>query len=169
MLFGCRELWIIQPPFLSSAKQLLLHPRMLRPSEFRELVSGERHGLAAGLTRGLLGVAEVPYTLAVAMRNRRYDRGHAEVHCVDVPVISVGNMTLGGTGKTPMVKWLAQRLQHLGTSLAIVSRGYGATNGQHNDEALELTDWLPGVPHIQNRDRVAAARLAIQDFHPQVL
>ncbi len=142
---------------------------MLRPSEFRDLVSGRRRGLGAEFTRGFLSVAEVPYTLAVAWRNRRYDRGHAVVQRLAVPVVSVGNLTLGGTGKTPMVKWLAQRLQNAGARVAIVSRGYGAVNGQQNDEALELAASLPGVPHIQNRDRVAAAKLAIQDFNPHLL
>ena len=52
---------------------------------------------------------------------------------------------------------------------AIISRGYGATSGEHNDEAMELADALPGVPHIQNRDRVAAAKMAIHDFNPRVL
>lgn len=68
-----------------------------------------------------------------------------------------------------MVKWLAQRFLDSGLRVAIVSRGYGAPNGQHNDEALELTAALPNVPHIQNRDRVAAARRAIQEFDPQWL
>jgi len=111
---------------------------MLHPTEFRELVSGRRRGLKAEAARGLLRLAEAPYTLAVGMRNLRYDRGSAEVHRVAVPIISVGNLTLGGTGKTPMVKWLAQRLQKNGVRPAIVSRGYGSTNGDHNDEALEL-------------------------------
>jgi tetraacyldisaccharide 4'-kinase len=142
---------------------------MLRPSEFRDLVSGRRKGVLASLTRGALRVAEVPYTVAVTMRNRRYDRGTAEVHRVSVPVITVGNLSLGGTGKTPMVKWLAQRFQHAGLHVAIVSRGYGAAKGKHNDEALELAQSLPHVPHIQNRDRVAAAQLAIQDFKSQVI
>src|SRR3954464_14509897 len=111
---------------------------MLRPSEFRDLVSGRRKGFLAALTRGALRVAEVPYTVAVTIRNRRYDRGSAEVHRVGVPIITVGNLTLGGTGKTPMVKWLAHRLQESAARVAIVSRGYGAANGQQNDEALEL-------------------------------
>src|SRR5438046_879894 len=142
---------------------------MLRPTEFRELVSGRRKGLAANCVRGFLRVAEAPYTLAVKVRNRRYDRNRASTHHVDVPVISVGNLTLGGTGKTPMVKWLAQRLQDGGARVALVSRGYGAAAGQQNDEALELAEALPDVPHIQNRDRVAAAKDAIREYNPQVL
>jgi tetraacyldisaccharide 4'-kinase len=142
---------------------------MLGPTEFRDLVSGRRRGMGAGVTRGLLRVAEVPYTIAVGARNWRYDRGHAEVHRAGVPVISVGNLTLGGTGKTPMVKWLARRMQSFGQRVAIVSRGYGSNNGQHNDEAMELAAALPGVPHVQNRDRVAAAKTAIQEFDPQIL
>jgi tetraacyldisaccharide 4'-kinase len=142
---------------------------MLGPTEFRDLVSGRRRGIGTGVTRGLLRVAEVPYTMAVGVRNRRFDRGHTEVHHVERPVVSVGNLTLGGTGKTPMVKWLARRMQSLGQRVAIVSRGYGSTNGQSNDEAMELAAALPGVPHLQNRDRVAAARQAIQEFGPDLL
>src|SRR2546430_13721210 len=142
---------------------------MLRPSEFRDLVSGRQKGLWAAVARGVLRVAEVPYTIAVTVRNRRYDRGAAKVHRVDVPVITVGNLTLGGTGKTPMVKWLAQQFQNAGLRVAIVSRGYGAAEGKHNDEALELAQSLPHVPHIQNRDRVAAAQLAIHDFKSQLI
>ena len=142
---------------------------MLRPSEFRDIVSGRRKGLLATLARGLLRVAEVPYAVAVSIRNWRYDRGAAEVHNVDVPIITVGNLTLGGTGKTPMVKWLAQRFQTAGLRVVIVSRGYGAADGKHNDEALEIAQALPNVPHIQNRDRVAAAERAINDFKSQVI
>ena len=98
---------------------------MLGPAEFRELVSGRRQGAAAAAMRGLLRAAEVPYTLAVNWRNRRYDRGRAKVHRVGVPVVSVGNLTLGGTGKTPMVKWLARWFGERGVRVAIVSRGYG--------------------------------------------
>ncbi len=143
--------------------------RMLGPTEFRDLVSGRRHGPGAAALRGLLRIAETPYTLAVSLRNRHYDHGRAVAHRVGVPVISVGNLTLGGTGKTPMVKWLARRMQESGARVAIVSRGYGAADGHHNDEALELAEALPDVPHVQNRDRVAGARQAIAEFHPQFL
>jgi tetraacyldisaccharide 4'-kinase len=84
-------------------------------------------------------------------------------------VISVGNLTVGGTGKTPFVAWIARWLLEHGTAVTIISRGYGSRNGQPNDEALELAARLPGVPHIQNPDRVAAAREAIRNNLQQVM
>jgi tetraacyldisaccharide 4'-kinase len=70
---------------------------------------------------------------------------------------------LGGTGKTPMVEWIALQLIEQRKRVGIVSRGYGARGGA-NDEALELARKLPGVPHIQNPDRLAAARQTIDEF-----
>ncbi|MCO6458113.1 MAG: tetraacyldisaccharide 4'-kinase [Pirellulaceae bacterium] len=142
---------------------------MLSESQFRELVSGRTRGLPASVTRGLLRAAEVPYTLAVTWRNRRYDRGRATSHAVAVPVISVGNLTLGGTGKTPMVEWLARWYRQRGVRTAIVSRGYKQGEAGVNDEALELEQKLPDVPHLQNPDRVAAARTAIEELDMQLL
>ena len=142
---------------------------MLSPSEFRNLVSGRRRGLRAACLRAALGAIEVPYGLAVHWRNRRYDRSVRLVRRVGVPVISVGNLTLGGTGKTPMVAWTARRLRRQGLRVTIVSRGYGAEAGGVNDEALELERQLPDVPHLQNPDRVEAAELAIEEFGCQVI
>jgi tetraacyldisaccharide 4'-kinase len=142
---------------------------MLGPTGFRDLVSGRRRGAGASALRGMLRAAEVPYAAAVDWRNRLYDRGHATVHRAGVPVVSVGNLTLGGTGKTPMVKWLAQRLQKQGLRVAIVSRGYGSNGDAQNDEALELRQALGDVPHVQNPDRVAAAENAISQFGSQVI
>jgi tetraacyldisaccharide 4'-kinase len=134
---------------------------MLNGTTFREIVSERRQGVAPSLLRGVLRAAEVPYSLAVGWRNRRYDRGHALVRGVNVPVISVGNLTLGGTGKTPMVKWLAGWLAARGICVVIVSRGYGANENGANDEAMELHRSLPDVPHVQNPDRVGGAERAI--------
>lgn len=143
---------------------------VFRPSEFRDLVSGRRRGVAATALRGLLSAAEVPYTLAVRWRNRRYDRGAAGVHRIGVPVISVGNLTLGGTGKTPLVHWLVRWFWDHGTRAGVISRGYGARAADTpNDEARELELRLPGVPHVEQPDRVAAAQRAIKDFHCQAL
>ena len=142
---------------------------MFGPAEFREFVSGRRRGIGANALRGVLLAGEVLYTLAVTWRNRRFDNGHAAIHNVGVPVISVGNLTLGGTGKTPMVKWLARWWRQRNVRVAIVSRGYGANAGHENDEALELRQSLPDVPHVQNPDRVSAARRAIDEFHCQLI
>jgi len=124
--------------------------------------------VAASLRAGLRCV-EFPYRWAVNLRNRRYDRRQSEIHRADVPVISVGNLTLGGTGKTPLVEWLARRFQSAGIRVAIVSRGYGAKQGKRNDEALELELALPDVPHVQNPNRVAATQLAINDFGAELI
>ena len=134
---------------------------MWEPSAFRDLVSGRKRGVGASLLRAALGAAEIPYAWAMRRRNRRYDARRAAVHRVDATVISVGNLTLGGVGKTPMVLWLAQWLSARSIPLAIVSRGYGARGGA-NDEARELAQRLPGVPHLQNPDRIAAAEEAIR-------
>lgn len=136
---------------------------------FKDLVSGRRRGLAAAALRALLRAAEAPYAAAVRQRNRRYDLGRAEICRVGVPVVSVGNLTLGGTGKTPMVEWIARWFRERGVRVSIVSRGYGAEDGSRNDEALELEQKLPDVPHLQNVDRVVGASTAIEEFESQVV
>jgi tetraacyldisaccharide 4'-kinase len=136
---------------------------------FRELVSGRRRGVGAALAREFLRLAEVPYVAAVEWRNRRYDSGRAQIHSAAVPVVSVGNITMGGTGKTPMVVWLARWFAERGLRVGLVSRGYGAEAGKKNDEAMELEQALPGVPHVQNPDRVAGARAAIEQFGCELL
>jgi len=142
---------------------------LLSAKDFKAIVSGKRRGLGAALLRAGLRVAEVPYKFAVGVRNRRYDRGQAESHRVGAPVICVGNLTLGGTGKTPMVHYVAKWFREQDIRVAIVSRGYGAKGDQQNDEARELHARLPDVPHIQNPDRVTACRLAIDELEMQVI
>lgn len=142
---------------------------MISPTEFRELVSGRRHGLKAVALRTALRMAEVPYALAMRYRNRRYTQGGAVIHQAGVPVISVGNLTLGGTGKTPLVEWIARKLRESQVRVAIVSRGYGAEADGYNDEALELELALPDVPHVQNSDRVTAAQVAVEELLMQAV
>lgn len=139
---------------------------VLSPQAFRELVSGRRRGLVAICMRGALRVVSWGYRLGVYLRNRSFDRGK-HVHRVGCPVISIGNLTLGGTGKTPMVAYVAQYLRNLGIRVTIVSRGYGAEQGALNDEAKELEEMLPDVPHVQQADRVAAAKMAVEEFECQ--
>ena len=125
--------------------------------------------MAGTLARCLLSAVEVPYTWAVRWRNYGYDHGQSPSQRVSVPVISVGNLSMGGTGKTPLVAWIAQRLQQRGVRVTLVSRGYGAVAGKPNDEALELEQKLPGVPHLQNPDRVAAAQKGIAELGSQAI
>jgi tetraacyldisaccharide 4'-kinase len=132
-------------------------------------VSGRRRGAIAALARAALRLAEIPYTAAVRLRNRRYDSGRAEIVRVDVPVVSVGNLTLGGTGKTPAVAWFARWFDAQGVRVGLVSRGYGASQGRANDEALELAKLLPHVPHVQDADRVRGARRAIGELGCRLL
>jgi tetraacyldisaccharide 4'-kinase len=142
---------------------------LLLPSEFRDLVSGRRRGFVAAALRGLFRAVEFPYTLAVYRRNLRFDVGSLPIEQVGVPVVSVGNLTLGGTGKTPMVAWLVRWFHERQVRVALISRGYGAKPDSVNDEALELAERLPGVPHVQNRDRVAAAKRVIDEFQCQLI
>ena len=141
----------------------------MNAAEFRELVSGRRRGVLASVGRGALRCAEVGYAAAMRVRNARYDSGRAASFQVDAPVVCVGNLTLGGTGKTPMVEWIARWFRARDVRVSIVSRGYGAQEGARNDEALELEQKLPDVPLLQNVDRVEGARTAIEEFESQVV
>lgn len=142
---------------------------MLSPAEYRAIVTKQRTGVRALLWRGLFRVASWPYGLVMRLRNRGYDRNPARTTRVAVPVVSIGNLTLGGTGKTPLVEWLCRWLREQGVRVAIVSRGYGAEDGASNDEARELEEKLPDVPHVQNPDRIAAATLAIEELATQFI
>jgi len=142
---------------------------VLSANEFRRVVSSERHDLVARCLRLAFSVASIPYGIAAGWRNLRFDGGKREIIRVEVPVISVGNLTVGGTGKTPMVEWLARWFRNHGKRVCLISRGYGAEAGAKNDEALELEQKLPDVPHLQNPDRVAAARTAIEEFESEII
>jgi tetraacyldisaccharide 4'-kinase len=141
---------------------------MLSEVQFRELVSGRWQGPVPTALRGLLAMLELPYGAALRHRNRRFANGRHPQR-VAAPVISVGNLTVGGTGKTPLVAWLAQWFARRGAATTIISRGYGARGGRPNDEALELAARLPDVAHLQNPDRVAAAKEALCRNPRQVL
>ena len=156
----CNELEALPPQRAS---------RVWNATEFRQIVSGERCDPLAHFLRAVFRVAALPYATGVQWRNRAFDQGRREIHRVAVPVISVGNLTVGGTGKTPMVEWLAKWFRQHGVRVCLISRGYGAEAGARNDEALELEQKLPDVPHLQNPDRVAAARVAIEEFETEVI
>jgi tetraacyldisaccharide 4'-kinase len=135
---------------------------------FRALISGQSHGFGPAFQRGVLRLASVPYGAAVQLRNWLYDQGWKHRYRASVPVVSVGNLTLGGTGKTPCVEYVAGLYRQQNLRVAILSRGYGRQGGR-NDEALVLEENLPDVPHLQGVDRVSLARTAVAELESEVL
>lgn len=94
------------------------------------------------------------FAMGTAARNAMFDLGLLRSQRLPVPAVSVGNLSVGGTGKTPVSAWVARELQALGAKPAIVMRGYGA------DEPLVHRQLNPTVPVIVNPDRVAGAQEA---------
>ncbi|MES2176482.1 MAG: tetraacyldisaccharide 4'-kinase [Gemmatimonadota bacterium] len=111
-------------------------------------------GLASVGARSLLSPASLLYRAGVALRNRRYDSSSRAVSRTAVPALSIGNITVGGTGKTPVAAWAASQLAVRGAHPAIVMRGYG------HDEPLVHRTLNPDVPVIVDADRVAGAETA---------
>lgn len=136
-----------------------------------------------GVRGGIGWVALVPLSLGFSLfvrgRNLLYDRRLLPIERPTLHVISVGNLTVGGTGKTPTVLWLAQALQQRGYRVGILTRGYKGENagitlvgtkGQPRvtpaavgDEPVMLARTFSGVV-IAGRDRAAAARFARTHF-----
>jgi tetraacyldisaccharide 4'-kinase len=137
-------------------------------NSYLDLIRGRRLGPAALLFRSALWVATIIYGAAVRLRNFAFDRGLLRVHQAGVPVVSVGNLTLGGTGKTPMVEWIARWYRKRGIRVTILSRGYGQHAGL-NDEGQVLEENLPDVPHLQGAYRVALARIAVTELETELI
>lgn len=135
---------------------------------YLSIASGHIKGTVASLALNLLRPASYLYGGLLWTRSLLYRQGFFPVVRLPLPVISVGNITVGGTGKTPFTEFLVKFLTRNGKKVAILSRGYGGTNGM-NDEAKEFREKLPGVPILLGKDRVANARMAIEKFHPQCL
>jgi tetraacyldisaccharide 4'-kinase len=126
------------------------------------------------------------YGLAMKIRAKMYELGLFRQNSLPVPVISVGNLVLGGTGKTPTVRHLAKILLQQGYHPAIISRGYGGTlkqkanvvsdgrnifltPDQAGDEPYMLAEALPGVPVLTGTRRFHPCRRAIEDYNADVL
>lgn len=133
----------------------------------------------------LLWPLSILYSALTCLRNRAYDLALLPQHRLDTPVYSIGNITVGGTGKTPTVLYLAHWLQRRGLRVCVLSRGYGRkekepvilNTGTLNhysadrtgDEPLLLAQRLPGTPILVDADRLRSGRLAQQRFHPDVI
>ena len=103
------------------------------------------------------------YRLCLNISQNYYRKSSSRIRKVNARVISVGNITWGGTGKTPLVIHLAQELAERGQKVAVLIRGYG------RDEVVQLRKNLPGIPVIVGRDRIKSASEAVQKYQAQVI
>jgi tetraacyldisaccharide 4'-kinase len=114
------------------------------------------------------------YAAVIGLRRNAYARHWMTTHRVGKPVIVVGNITVGGTGKTPLVIWLARHLVERGLKVGIVSRGYGSQAGESPRPVNAASNWqdvgdeplllyrATGCATLIGRDRVAAARALVE-------
>ena len=147
-----------------------------REHYFRGVISGRERGLGAAALRGAARLAEPFYGFGVRLRNWTFDARIRRAHVAPRPVICVGNVTTGGTGKTPVVRWLADELRRRGHRPAVLMRGYkgqaspdGSIAGDEQQLLAELLrhPGQPPVPVIADPDRARGARRAME-IDPQV-
>lgn len=153
---------------------------------FSYLMTGDHHHWWDGPVVSLLDGLAYLYKIGVTRRYRSYARHPERQTKLSVPVISIGNITVGGTGKTPMTCHMARYLQRHGKRVALLNRGYrsqkestGAVVSDGNnvllaqdvggDEACLMARSLPDVPVLVGANRVAMGQEAIDRFHPDVL
>lgn len=144
---------------------------------YRKLISGQKAGLGAAFIRLFLGIISIFYSIAIRFRNFLYSAGWLKTHQVDAAVISIGNITVGGTGKTPLVVWLCKEIENLKSQIsncncAILTRGYKSQTQQQTskiDEVAILSESCPNAKVIVNPDRVAGAAEAIGKYGTKIL
>ena len=112
-------------------------------------------GAAPLAARIALAPLEGAYRLGVGVRTLMFDRGVLPIRQPPIPAVSVGNLSVGGTGKTPVAAWIARRLRSAGARPAIVMRGYGS------DEPLVHARLNPDVPVLSDPDRLRGTREAL--------
>lgn len=132
-----------------------------------------------------LSLAEWGFRGAAALRSALYASGRLRVHRAGAPVVSIGNLAVGGAGKTPVAMAVADRLRARGRRVAVLSRGYGATRSdarvvsdgarvllsaaEGGDEAVLVARRLPGVAVLCGPKRAELARLARGSLGADVL
>ncbi|HEY6002593.1 MAG TPA: tetraacyldisaccharide 4'-kinase, partial [Anaeromyxobacter sp.] len=142
-------------------------------------------GPAARLLAPPLRAAEALFRAGVAVRGALYERGLLKVERAGVPVVSIGNVAVGGAGKTPAAMAVASRLVARGRKVALLSRGYGATRGdsrvvsdgarvrieaaEAGDEPALVALRLPGVLVLCGPRRAEIARTAVHGLGADAL
>ncbi len=142
----------------------------MNQAAYRNLISGGTRGPAAMLLRAILRILSGPYGIGIRLRNVLYDIGFKGIRRVDKPVVSIGNITAGGTGKTPMVIWLCRYLADRGYKAAVLTRGYKSHTDttQLLDEPALLAQHCPNSIVMVNPNRIHAAKEAIAKANPDV-
>jgi tetraacyldisaccharide 4'-kinase len=150
---------------------------------WRTVVSGERRGIVPRLLMVFLRALSFPYALILRFRVWGYAVALFRSRHLSHPVISVGNLAVGGTGKTPMTALIARRLMAQGVRVAVLSRGYGGgyggaprivsdgetvfmTAAEAGDEPYLLARDLPGLMVVVGVDRYQAGQFAERVLHP---
>jgi len=130
---------------------------------FLGLMKDRHNNFLDSILKGILKILSWIYTVGVKAIDWSYNSGLRKRHKVSVPVVSVGNITLGGTGKTPFTIFLSEHFLVSGHKPAVLIRGYG------NDESRMLKDELPDVPVLVGQDRVKNAQKAAREGRDIIL
>lgn len=163
-----------------------LHDRQAGIESYLLAVARGRPGLVPTLLRGLLSAMAPGYCIGLELFLLPYHLGIRKRHRLPCPVLCIGNLTTGGTGKTPMTQAVCRLLRATGRRVVVLSRGYGGENEygcavvsdgerllltarESGDEASLLASTLPGIPVVVGKDRRVTGRLAWERFHPDVI
>jgi len=163
-----------------------LHDRHSGLESYLLAVARGRPGLVPTLLRGLLSAMAPAYCIGLELFLLPYRLGIRKRHRLPCPVLCIGNLTTGGTGKTPMTQAVCRLLRAAGKRVVVLSRGYGGQNEygcaivsdgerllltakESGDEAYLLASTLPGIPVAVGKDRRVTGRLAWERFHPDVI
>jgi len=130
----------------------------MKPEQIHGMMSGTDRGMRSRFLRAVTRALEPGYWGIIRTRNAIFDAGWRGSLKLGRPTISVGNLTTGGTGKTPMVIYLVERLLALGAKPGILLRGYRAGEEGSDEAALYRATFGGRVPVAADPDRVAAAR-----------
>ncbi len=127
------------------------------------MMTDQGSGLGVRFGQAVLWLCSIAYGVIVRGLRFFYSSGVLPSVSLPRPVVCVGNLTIGGSGKTPMVEWLARGLARRGLRPAVLTRGYmpHAQAPATSDEAAELGEALPGITMAVNPDRSAGAREAL--------
>jgi tetraacyldisaccharide 4'-kinase len=155
---------------------------------YNRIISGDAQGILPSLYRAFLSAFSAIYFVAWAARQAAFSFHLLSIRKAPARVISIGNITAGGTGKTPAVIYFARKFKEEGARVAVVSRGYGrrlitkepvaVSDGEGNihaspeeagDEPYLMAQKLPGVPIVVCGNRIKAAHLAVERFGAGVI